>query len=348
MDQLEVDRLEVKRKLLENRLQQIEIQSPIDGIVVSRDLERSEGVPVTLGQVLLEVVPLDSMFGELAVPDDEIPHVDAGMSATLRLDAYPDVAWTGSVTSILPRSVTREKDNVFLAEVPLDNRDRTLRPGMKGHARIDAAQNIRWDGSFSTNRGATSSLGWAGEVNSSDIQSVRDPAIARLKLREDLVISPDISGGTRCYAIEDPLRSKFYLVGIPEFTFISLLDGRTSIAGALSSAAQQLGPQALLEHEALAICQWLLDSQLAQTDDSAMASQLCESAEKIAQRRLLGSINPLMIKIPLMNPIACWWRSGLGSPGCSPPGSSPSGWSPVSMPSAWLRWAGIILPFRRP
>ena len=136
MDQLEVDRLEVKRKLLENRLQQMEIQSPIDGIVVSRDLERSEGVPVTLGQVLLEVAPLDSMFGELAVPDDEIPHVDAGMSATLRLDAYPDVAWTGSVTSILPRSVTREKDNVFLAEVPLDNRDRTLRPGMKGHARI--------------------------------------------------------------------------------------------------------------------------------------------------------------------------------------------------------------------
>ena len=78
-------------------------------------------------------------------------------------------------------------------------------------------------------------------MNSSDIQSVRDPAIARLKLREDLVISPDISGGTRCYAIEDPLRSKFYLVGIPEFTFISLLDGRTSIAGALELGRPAIG-----------------------------------------------------------------------------------------------------------
>jgi putative peptide zinc metalloprotease protein len=139
-------------------------------------------------------------------------------------------------------------------------------------------------------------------VNPSDTHSVRDPTIATLKLRDDLVITPDISGGTRCYAIEDPLRSKFYLVGVPEFTFISLLDGRTSIAGALSAAAQQLGQQALVEQEALAICQWLLDSQLAQTDDSAMASRLCESAEKNAERRLLGHINPLMIKIPLLNP----------------------------------------------
>ena len=116
------------------------------------------------------------------------------------------------------------------------------------------------------------------------------------------MITPDISGGTRCYAIEDPLRSKFYLVGVAEFTFISLLDGRTSVAGALSSAAQQLGQQALVEQEALAICQWLLDSQLAQTDDSALATRLCESAEKNAERRLLGHINPLMIKIPLLNP----------------------------------------------
>jgi hypothetical protein len=81
------------------------------------------------------------MLGELAVPGEEIPHVEVGMSAGLRLDAYPDVAWSGSVTTILPRSVTRENDNVFLAEVPLDNRDLTLRPGMKGHARIRSAKH---------------------------------------------------------------------------------------------------------------------------------------------------------------------------------------------------------------
>jgi biotin carboxyl carrier protein len=141
MDQLEMERLEVKRKLFENRLQQLEIRSPIGGIVISGDLERSEGVPVTVGQVLFEVAPLEGMVGELAIPDEEISHVVAGMPVTLWLNAYPGVMWEGSVRKFHPRSVTREKDNVFLGEVTLDNHDLTLRPGMKGHAKIRTANH---------------------------------------------------------------------------------------------------------------------------------------------------------------------------------------------------------------
>ena len=42
----------------------------------------------------------------------------------------------GALARIHPRSVTREKDNVFLGEVPLDNADGALRPGMKGRATV--------------------------------------------------------------------------------------------------------------------------------------------------------------------------------------------------------------------
>ena len=58
IDQLEIQRQEVKRQLLERRLANLEIKSPIDGIVVAGDLQRSEGVPVNVGQVLYEVAPL--------------------------------------------------------------------------------------------------------------------------------------------------------------------------------------------------------------------------------------------------------------------------------------------------
>ncbi len=139
-------------------------------------------------------------------------------------------------------------------------------------------------------------------MNATDAGSVRDPMTASPRMRDDLVVTPDISNVTPSYVIEDPLRGKFYRVGVPEFTFMSLLDGRASIAAALGTAAGQLGRRALAEHEALALCHWLLDSQLAHTDDSAQADRLCESAEKIAQRRLAGNINPLMIKVPLVNP----------------------------------------------
>jgi putative peptide zinc metalloprotease protein len=139
-------------------------------------------------------------------------------------------------------------------------------------------------------------------VNVQKSYSVRDPTIALLKLREDLIFTPDISADPPCYAIEDPLRGKFYRVGIPEFTFISLLDGKTSITNALGLVARKLGRQAFSENEGLALCRWLLDCQLAHTAESAQAARLCKYAEKNAQRRLLEWINPLMIKLPLLNP----------------------------------------------
>ncbi len=161
MDQLEAERLDVKRKLLESRLQHLEVRSPIDGIVISGDLERSEGVPVAMGQILFEVAPLASMVAELAIPDAKIPHVEAGMPATLRLNAFPGTAWTGSVAKIHPRSVTREKDNVFLGDVPLDNHDRTLRPGMKGRARIRTANRaLGWIVFHEPWHYVVSRLGW--------------------------------------------------------------------------------------------------------------------------------------------------------------------------------------------
>ena len=85
-----------------------------------------------MGQVLYEVAPLGRMTAELAITDEEISGVSPGMSVTLRLDSHPERQWQAALAQIHPRSVTREKDNVFLGEMPLDNADGALRPGMKG------------------------------------------------------------------------------------------------------------------------------------------------------------------------------------------------------------------------
>lgn len=139
-------------------------------------------------------------------------------------------------------------------------------------------------------------------MQTSENYSVRDPNNLKVKLRDDLIISPRISGDTSYYVVEDPLRGKFYRLGVPEYTFVSLLDGKMTIAEALGQAAVKLGRLALAEQESLALCRWLLDCQLAQTDESVEASNVYESAEKISERSLLGYLNPLMIKLPLMNP----------------------------------------------
>ena len=136
IDQIEIQRQEVKRQLLQRRLTNLEIKSPVDGIVVAGDLERSEGVPVNVGQVLYEVAPLGRMIAELAISDEDISGISSGMPVTLRLDSHPERDWSGALLRIHPRSVTREKDNVFLGEIPLDNSDGALRPGMRGRASV--------------------------------------------------------------------------------------------------------------------------------------------------------------------------------------------------------------------
>src|SRR5437763_15274021 len=105
----------------------------------------------------------------------------------------------------------------------------------------------------------------------SDPFLVRDAATLTLQLRSDLVCTLRDFGGRPSYVIEDPLRSKFYRLGVAEFTFVSLLDGRTSLGDAVRLAAGNLGSQAFTEQEALAIARWLVETQLASTPESASA-----------------------------------------------------------------------------
>ncbi|MEM1442210.1 MAG: efflux RND transporter periplasmic adaptor subunit, partial [Verrucomicrobiota bacterium] len=60
MAQLEADRLALEVERLQFRSDNLSIRSPIDGVVLTGDLERSEGVPVSSGQKLFEVAPLET------------------------------------------------------------------------------------------------------------------------------------------------------------------------------------------------------------------------------------------------------------------------------------------------
>ena len=70
--------------------------------------------------------------------------------------------------------------------------------------------------------------------------SVLDPANAVLTLRADLRFTPADFDGDACYMIEDPVRGKFFRIGGDEFTLISLLDGKNTIAQAIGISAATL------------------------------------------------------------------------------------------------------------
>jgi biotin carboxyl carrier protein len=141
IDALEMQCQDQKRQLLESRIKNLDIKSPEAGIVVTGDLERSEGAPVTAGQALYEIAPLDRMIVEIEVRDEDVAHVEVGQKVAVKLDAYPGAVWNGTIEKIHPRSEIRESQNVFIAEVRLGKGDEVLRPGMKGSATITTSSH---------------------------------------------------------------------------------------------------------------------------------------------------------------------------------------------------------------
>ena len=132
--------------------------------------------------------------------------------------------------------------------------------------------------------------------------ATRELTGSRLKLHDDLIFTPQRFQDKTFYHIELPSRSKFYRIGLAEYTFISLLDGNTTIAEALSLTARTLAPEGFSEPEAVAICNWLLETGLARAEDSSQSAPLHAAADAKRAKQLVGRLNPFWMRLPLFNP----------------------------------------------
>ncbi len=143
---LEVKRLKSEIQLIEQKLKNLEIRSPIDGIIVSGDLEKVEGAPIEIGQNLFEIGPLDQMLVEVEIDESEIRYVKPGQQVHVLFDAFPFKKFTGEIIRIHPRAEIRDDKSVFIANVEIANNDEMLRPGMKGRCRIQSNwQPLGWN-----------------------------------------------------------------------------------------------------------------------------------------------------------------------------------------------------------
>lgn len=125
-----------QRELLERRLNQLSITSPIDGIVVAGDLRRSIGAPVEIGEVLLEIASLDRVIVEIEIPEREIGLVEDDSLVQLRVDAASLGTVDTAINQIYPAAQLRDDQSVFVAPIELDNSARQFRPGMRGRATV--------------------------------------------------------------------------------------------------------------------------------------------------------------------------------------------------------------------
>lgn len=138
MAQYEAESYDMELRNIENKMQNLEIRAPIDGVVIVGDLKRAEGVPVTKGQVLFEIAPLTKMIAEIEIDASDIAYVRTEMPVTVKIESFPGNRFYGKILRLNAHSEVRNGRNIFIAEVSLPNipENVELRPGMKGKAVI--------------------------------------------------------------------------------------------------------------------------------------------------------------------------------------------------------------------
>jgi HlyD family secretion protein len=137
--QVAQDRANLKQ--LEEELGYTTIESPIDGIVLSRDVEIGDAVSsiLVLGSSATLVMTLgdtSEVYVKGKVDESDIGKVYLGQPARIKVESFKDKTFTGKVTKISPMGV--EKDNVttFEVRVSINNPEGVLKAMMTANAEI--------------------------------------------------------------------------------------------------------------------------------------------------------------------------------------------------------------------
>jgi len=130
--QLELEQIALRIESIKANLERLTVRSPIDGVVLQGEWYRSQGAPVTRGDTLFEVAPMDRMTIETHLSTEDLAQIHVGDEATLRVDSNQSQVWRHKLESIDPRAKVIDDKVVFVAEVEIDGETADLRPGMKG------------------------------------------------------------------------------------------------------------------------------------------------------------------------------------------------------------------------
>jgi HlyD family secretion protein len=126
----------------ETELGKAEIRSPIDGLVLQRQIEPGQTVAASLQAPVLFTLAEDLAQMELIVAVDEadVGKIEEGQQAEFSVDAYPEREFPAHITQVRFAPQTIEGVVTYETVLAVDNSDLSLRPGMTATAVITVQQ----------------------------------------------------------------------------------------------------------------------------------------------------------------------------------------------------------------
>ena len=116
----------------ETNLTYTTIRSPIDGVVISRDVSVGQTVAASLQAPKLFTIAEDLALMEVhtSVAESDVGSLREGMKVEFTVDAFPAEKFSGTVKQVRYSPTTVQNVVTYDAVVAVDNADLKLRPGM--------------------------------------------------------------------------------------------------------------------------------------------------------------------------------------------------------------------------
>lgn len=138
LKEAQINQAEAALQSAEIDLHYTKIVSPVDGIVVSKEVEVGQTVAASFQTPTLFNVAEDltKMQIEASVVEADIAKVQEGQTVEFNVDSFPDEVFYGLVTQVRNEAVTTSNVVTYEVIIEINNKDLRLKPGMTANVSI--------------------------------------------------------------------------------------------------------------------------------------------------------------------------------------------------------------------
>jgi HlyD family secretion protein len=134
----QVEQTKAALKLAETNLGYTTIRSPVNGIVISRNVDVGQTVAASLQAPTLFTIAQDltKMQVDTNVSEADVGRIAVGQDATFTVDAYPEKTFQGKVSEIRNAPTTVQNVVTYDVVIQVDNKELKLKPGMTANVTV--------------------------------------------------------------------------------------------------------------------------------------------------------------------------------------------------------------------
>jgi len=125
-------------KQAETNLNYATIRSPVDGTVVSRNVDVGQTVAASFQTPTLFTIAQDltKMQIDTSVDESDISRLQVGQRANFTVDSYPELQFEGAVVQIRNAPVVTQNVVTYVVVIGVSNQDMKLKPGMTANVSV--------------------------------------------------------------------------------------------------------------------------------------------------------------------------------------------------------------------